>query len=302
MTVASSVSLGTYDQMIGVLAALASAAAWAVGSILYKRLGEKVQALSMNLVKNVLSLAILLVVLLASGVQAPGLAVFGALALSGVLGIAVGDTLFFQALQELGAHVLVLLCTLGQVTTVLIAVLFLGERPTWEGWLGIALVIGGVAIVLDSQRSSDGGSLNLRGVARGLAAVLCMSSAIVLAKAAMASVTAIEATVFRTLGGVAGLALWGTFRGGLQGSVAPFRSLALTRELVAAVLVSSLGGFWLFHVALKHIDVATASTLNSTEPLFVLPLAAVFLKERVTRQAVVGALVSVGGIVVLSTR
>jgi drug/metabolite transporter (DMT)-like permease len=118
----------------------------------------------------------------------------------------------------------------------------------------------------------------------------------------MASVSAIEATVFRTLGGVAGLALWGTFRGGLEASIAPFRSLTLTRELVAAVLVSSLGGFWLFHVALKHIDVATASTLNSTEPLFVLPLAAVFLKEKVTRQAVVGALVSVGGIVLLSSR
>jgi len=42
-----------------------------------------------------------------------------------------------------------------------------------------------------------------------------------------------------------------------------------------------------------------ANTLNSTEPLFVLPLAVIFLKEKVTLLTIFGTLVATAGIAVL---
>jgi drug/metabolite transporter (DMT)-like permease len=39
-----------------------------------------------------------------------------------------------------------------------------------------------------------------------------------------------------------------------------------------------------------------ATTLNSTSPLFVLPLAALWMKERITVNAVVGAVIAVSGV------
>ena len=51
--------------------------------------------------------------------------------------------------------------------------------------------------------------------------------------------------------------------------------------------------------AWKYADAATANTLISTEPVFVLPLAAIFLKEKIALRAVAGTAVTVPGIVLL---
>jgi len=69
--------------------------------------------------------------------------------------------------------------------------------------------------------------------------------------------------------------------------------------LIISVAVITFGGFWLSLVAIKYIDVSIANTLNSTEPLFVLPLAVIFLKEKVTLSAIVGTFITVIGIVLL---
>ena len=61
----------------------------------------------------------------------------------------------------------------------------------------------------------------------------------------------------------------------------------------------TFGGFWLSLVAIRYADVSIASTLNSTEPLFVLPLAAFFLKERISFRAVLGSVATVAGIALL---
>ena len=45
--------------------------------------------------------------------------------------------------------------------------------------------------------------------------------------------------------------------------------------------------------------IGVAATLNSTSPIFVLPLAAIFLDDKLTSRSVVGALIAVSGIAVL---
>jgi drug/metabolite transporter (DMT)-like permease len=49
-------------------------------------------------------------------------------------------------------------------------------------------------------------------------------------------------------------------------------------------------------IALKYTYTSVAATLNSTSPIFILPLVAFFLKERVSAKAMAGALMAVGGI------
>jgi drug/metabolite transporter (DMT)-like permease len=66
-----------------------------------------------------------------------------------------------------------------------------------------------------------------------------------------------------------------------------------------SVAVVTFGGFWLSLLAIDKIDVSIANTLNATEPLFVLPLAAFVLKERITRVVVFGALLTFVGIVLI---
>ncbi len=59
------------------------------------------------------------------------------------------------------------------------------------------------------------------------------------------------------------------------------------------------GGFWLSLVALKHTDASFANTLGSTSPLFILPMAAIVLKEKISMKAGLGAAVAEGGVALI---
>ena len=74
----------------------------------------------------------------------------------------------------------------------------------------------------------------------------------------------------------------------------------LVMRLVRGVAVVTFGGFWLSVVAVKYVDVSVANTLNSTEPIFVLPLAAFILHERVTIPVILCAIATAFGVALLS--
>lgn len=284
---------------VGMAAALGSAASWAVGSILFKRLGERINSLAMTLFKGSLSVLLLGIVLLFTQYQPIDLQPLLLLLLSGLLGISLGDTFFFEALQDLGPHALVLLLMLGQVVTAVLAVVFLGEQPSLTVWSGIGLVIVGIGMVLWTKLGGDQFKAGLRGVMFGLLAVACMSISIVIAKLGLEDVSAIQATFLRMLAGTLGMLCFGLGTRRLSRWVLPFKELNLMALFFVSVCIVTFGGFWLSLVAIKYVDVAIANTLNSTEPLFVLPLAIIFLKEKVSFSAIIGTLIAVAGIVLL---
>ena len=286
--------------LIGCLAALGSALAWAVGSILFRRIGDHASPLGMNLGKGILGLLLLGGALLLTGwTPMDGRTVFY-LALSGVIGIALGDTFFFMALIRLDPRLTLLLATVGQVVTVIGAMVFLGERPSAFAWVGIPLVLAGVTWVMAEQMPHEdtaGKRLRIVGIGWGLAASLCISGGFLLAKVGLEDVSALQGTFWRFAFGMAGLAGFGWVRGELTVWLRPFASVALLRRIVVAVLVITFGGFWLTMVGYKHTDASVATILMSTEPLFILPLARIFMQERITPRAVVGACVAVVGVV-----
>lgn len=286
-------------QLIGATAALGSAASWAVGSILFKRLGDSLSPAAMTLAKGAVSVLLLGLALLFMGYQAMDGHTWMLLTLSGLLGIALGDTFFFAALRNLGAHALVVLLTLGQVFTVVLAVLWLGEQLSGPDYGGILLILAGVGLVLWERLHEEGGRSSLSGVLYGLLSVVCMSVSLIIAKEALDQTSALQATFVRMLAGMLGMLLFGLITRQLAGDLAPLANPRLAGRFVISVCVVTFGGFWLSLVAIQHMDVAIASTLNSTEPLFVLPLAALVLKERITRRAVLGSLATVAGIALL---
>jgi drug/metabolite transporter (DMT)-like permease len=286
--------------MVGMAAALGSAASWAIGSILFKRLGEHLSPMAMTLAKGSLSVLLLSIALLFTGTATLSINAWILLIASGLCGIALGDTFFFAALRRLSPHTLVILLMSGQVLTVLLAVFFLGERLKLVQWGGIVLVILGIGIVVweKSQEKSS-----WQGIIFGLLAVACMSVSILLAKGALNDTVAmrdtLQATAIRMASGTLGIGLFGWYNGGLQRWTEPFRDHQLVRRFFIAVTVVTFGGFWLSLLAVKYVEVSIASTLNSTEPLFILPLSVIFLKEPITKQALWGTAVTILGILPL---
>lgn len=286
------------QRVVGIAAALASAACWALGSILFKKLGEQLSPVALTFAKGVVGTILLGLAVAVSGFQAVSFPDLLMLALSGLLGIAVGDTLFFKALAGLGAHAIVVLLTLGQVFTLLLAVVWLDERPGAIEWLGIAFVVAGVALVLWVRLSEDG-STRIAGVMWGLAAVACMAVSTIIAKEALAATDSVQAAFLRMLAGTAGIFLFAAPTRQIFGLVAPLKEPRFGGFFVFSVGVVTFGGFWLSLVAIKNVDVTVANTLGSTEPLFVLPLAAWFLREKIKGAVVAGSILAVLGIVLL---
>ncbi|MBW4614979.1 MAG: DMT family transporter [Desmonostoc vinosum HA7617-LM4] len=282
---------------IGIAAALGSAASWAIGSILFKQLGEHIPPLAMTLAKGAVSVILLSLALVFTGyndIQSQALIL---LIFSGLLGISLGDTFFFEALQDLGPHALVMLLMIGEVLTVFLAVFLLGETPTLIAWFGIALVIFGIGVVLSAKLSGEMQFSKWRGIAFGLLSVLCMSISMIVAKKGLESVSTIQATFIRMLSGTTGILFFGTVTQRLGRWMIPFRDRNLVYFFLVSVCVITFGGFWLSLVAIKYVDVSVANTLGSTEPLFILPLAAIFLKEKIAFRSVLGTILTLIGII-----
>ena len=296
---------------IGIAAALGSAASWALGAILFKRIGESMSPLAMTLAKAVVSVVFLGIALLFLGFSSIAPGNLGQLIASGLVGIAIGDTLFFAALQHLGPQTLVVLMMAGQVLTALLALVIFGERPSAMAWGGISCVIVGVTIVLWANLSGERQRSRARGILLGLLSVACMSVSLIMAKKGLLHATAAQETVretmqetmqgtcVRMLAGALGIALYGLFTGRLQAWFVEGRNARLAGPFLFAVCVVTFGGFWLSLLAIRHVDVAIANTLNSLEPVFVLPLAAIFLKEKITPPQVIGTLIALAGVIVL---
>lgn len=292
--------------VLGALAALGSALSWAVGSILFRRIGDDVSPQSMNLIKGLIGIMLLVAVSGLRGGMLEGVVWdgwgLGMLVLSGLVGIALGDTLFFMALIRLEPRRTLILATMGQVFTVSLAVLLLGERQHSAVWLGGALVVAGVTWVMREQLDEDSESQQIdrrNGMVYGLLASLCMSFGILFADMGVQELSALDATWVRLLAGMVGLMLWGAFRGEVLGWLAPLRDTQLLRRMFVAVCVIIFGGFYLSLLSLKLTSVTVNSVLTATEPLFILPLSVVLLREKLSHRAVMGALLTVGGVVVM---
>lgn len=284
---------------IGVAAALGSAASWAIGAILLKKIGDSLSSLAMTLVKGMISIVFLGIGVLIIGYTPMTFATLALLVVSGLLGIAISDSCFFEALKDLGPVALVVLMMLGQIVTVVLAVVFLGERPPLLAWVAIGMILAGVVVVISGNVGSGRHANGIRGILFGVGSVLSMSVSLIMAKIALVDTDSMQATLVRMLAGTIGVFIFGAMTRRVGAWVNPFMDAKVALRFAGTILIVTFGGFWLTMVAFKRTDVVVANTLINTEPLFVLPLAYIILKEKITGRGIIGTLLAVTGIVIL---
>ena len=259
----------------GVLAALAGALCWTLASSLWRRLPTALNASQLNLLKNGLALLFLVPLVGRSGlaalVQEPRALLL--LAASGVLGIAVGDSLFFAALRRIGTRRTLTLDAGGPAVTALLGMAALSERPSPLQWLGIALITAALWLVAgrdaEGPRSRDWGL----GVALALGALACGSGGAVLARAALRSgaIAPLDAAALRLV--AAALVLLPLLPSLLHRPQGP-RPVGRRWPLgVLATLLGTTAGIALQQTALLHLPGALAVALLATAPVMALPLA-----------------------------
>lgn len=287
------------ESAMGALFALSSAFCWAFAAVLFRQLGESMSAIAMNLCKGVVAFACLGVLLIGNGYTAIDHLSLIALILSGLIGIALGDTLYFLTLVRLGPRLTLLGGTLIPVVTAILAALLLDERGSLYGWLGLGMTLAGVTYVVWEKIPRNEQHYAWRsGLFFGALFIAANASAIILSKIGVSSMSAVQATFVRQFAALLGLTMWGLASGALLSWVTPLADKKLLRKMAIAAVIGAFLGTWLSIAALKYTDAGVASALNSTSPLFILPLTWFLLKERLSAGAVIGAVVAVSGIAI----
>ncbi len=276
---------------IGELFSLLSALAWAFGVILYRQLGTSLPPLQLNFLKNALVLLMLLPAIpLLHGFALPNFpAGQAAIAVtSGLLGIGIADTLYFRALNELGAGRMGVLGNFYSPFVIVLSVLFLDERllPVQVG--GFALVSIGVWIAAWPRKGSAPRPEHaLRGFFLALLAIVLMAVSIVMVKRVLEAQPLLWVTLLRMLGALAGMAVIAAVRGEMA-HLAPARTAMPWRKLILAAFVGQFLAMVLWLAGYKFTQASVAAILNETASIFILLLAAFWLKEPLTRRALVG--------------
>ena len=287
--------------LTGALAALAAALCWTLASSLWHRLPTSLSAVQLNLLKNLLAL-VLLAPALALQPWRVGWEPLLLLAASGVLGIALGDSLYFAALRRLGTRRCLTLDAGGPAVTAVAGFLWLAEWPSPLQWLGVGLISLAVLLVARQkpERSPAAGlavpaAAQRLGVLLALGALLCGSGGALLARAALRAgeLDPLQSAVLRLA--AASLVLLPLLRGVPASPPRPRPAQRRWPLWLAATLLGTSAGIALQQTALQHLPGALAVALMATAPVMALPLAPLE-GDRPGVTGVLAALLALGGV------
>lgn len=274
-----------------------------MSTVMFGRLGKHLSPLVLNAVKGLIAIALITATLLVQGkleFTLP-LPVVGWLLLSGAIGIGLGDTAYFAALNHLGARRVLLLESLAPPMAALLAWGFLSERLSSLAWIGISLTVLGVAWVIAERVPGRGGIVQPgRGIVLGLLAALGQATGAVISRGVLAN-SDIDPLLSGLLRIGAGLAVLGVLlvrQGQGRQPWVPLRSLQILGLVSVAAFFGTYLAIWLQQIAFKFAPAGIAQALTATSPLFVLPIA-VALGDRVSGRAVLGVCMALGGVWVL---
>ena len=290
----------TLHNFLGEIAALSAALLWAISSVVYSRLGVNIAPLQLNLYKGIIAIALIVLTLLVQGATFTNLSwsTIAWLSLSGVIGIGLGDTAYFAALNSLGARRTLLLETASPPMGALLALIFIGEQLTSLSWCGILLTILGIAWVISERNPINNISISARGIVYGVLAAIAQAVGAVVSRFALiqSDISPLESTLIRLVGGTIIVLSLLLFPISITQAKARWRISWRSLGIIAiAATGSTYLGIWLQQTSLKFAPTGIAQTFLATSPLFILPIVAL-QGERISWRSMLGVIVSLSGI------
>ncbi len=291
--------------MMGAIYALTAALFWAGSSTILKSLTTRIDALSLNTLRLCVASILLLALIPLSGrgtefINTP-LMPLVYLIISGVIALAIGDTIFIKSLSYLNVSQAfpIALCS-HPVFTMFLAVLLLGESFTWVTGLGAFFVLLGIYLIMSTRMAPSINSASRRirgkGVILALIAGAVWSISAVTLKLGVLDMDPLVVAAIRISSATIVLlpfALSQRKRGALQLKKYGSRSLAL---VFTSGLIDYGMGMVPFIIAIQLIGAGKTVVLAATSPLFLLPFSVFILKEKLTRFTLMGIFIGIAGI------
>lgn len=290
---------------IGQILSLLCAIFWAFAVVLFKKSGETVHPMSLNLFKNLVGTILFIITfqfinqpIIQPGVTNNDLIL---IMISGAVGIGIADTLFFQCLNKLGASLTAIVDCFYAPFVILFSFIFLSESMTVLQIVGVMLIIGAIiTATYHKDKSSRSRRDTIIGIIYGIVAMILMATGVVIIKPILDKYPLLWVTEMRLISGVAVLILMFIF--------VPQRKMIFNTLFKSAnwklIFGSSFIGAYLAMIlwlaGIKYTQVSTASVLNQTNNIFIFIFAALILKENITKEKIIGILIAFSGAILVT--
>ena len=289
--------------MPGEFYAIACAFLWALSSTLVKSQAHKMSLVLLGALRTMPAVLIYWGILLFTGKVselghlAPRSWV--SLAASTLVGLVLGDLVYFQSMKLIGLSRAMPLSTTYPFFTMLLALMFLDEQVGWATAGGAVLIAaGGYFLVIPrktdrAELDQAGRKVNLTGVALALTAAVCWSVSTVLLRIGLEGVDIVVANAIRLTVLLTVLSALVFKRGGF-GKFWNYGFKSLSIVFLTGIIGMGLGTF-AYLVAVQRAGAAKTSILSAMMPLFGVPFS-LFLRERPSIRTVAGTVLTMFGV------
>jgi len=214
---------------------------------------------------------------------------------SAILGISIADTLFAAALNRLGASLQALADCIYAPSVAVVGFFLFGEGLTaWE-LIGGALVISGVFVGMVKTKEIDDPRDLIVGTVLAAGAHVIMALGILMVRDVIREGSMIWIAAFRFIVATAGLALFALARGKVDDITMGFRRRDTWKHMIPMGLLGSFLATLLWIAGFKYETPGRAAIYNQMSTVFIILLAWLILKEKMTPRKLAGVALAIAG-------
>ncbi len=273
--------------LLGETLALFSALLWALAVILFKKSGETVHPLGLNLFKNMLALVLLiptLIIFHTPLVPTIPFAYYLRFVLSGLLGMTLGDTLFFISLNRLGANLAAITSYTYSPLMVIFSMVFLKERILPLQIFGMGLILTALLLISNYRNPIQISRRNLlTGITLGILSTASTAVGVIIIKPLLAQIPLLWATAFRLMIGMIGVTVVTLVLPERKKIISSIFKLHGLGYSTAGTVLGTYLALTVWLGGMKFTQVSVAAPLNQLSNIFVFIFSALFLREPITR-------------------
>lgn len=297
------------NNYLGEIYAILTSICWAITSTAFEHAGKKIGSLSLNIIRLVFAFVFLIIYNGATrGLFLPldaNMATVKWLAISGIVGLVLGDLLLFEAFTRIGARVSMLIFSSVPPMSAIIAYFILGDTMTWIQIVGMFITLFGIAIVILTKGSDP--TVNkiqlahpLTGVLLAFGGAFCQSAGYIIGKVGVQSgignYDAFAATQIRVIAAILGFTVVVSFRKGWGNVFGAFKQKSAMVSTTIGSVFGPFIGVSLSLLAINYTSPGVASTLTSITPIILIPIAIFYQKEKLMLKEISGAFVAIIGV------